>query len=102
MMSRARLSSDGLVWSAFAVLLLLAGCAAPVEPVAPAPPGTAEANCAQELRWRSGGAARIVSVQIIEDQRGIVKASAPFGTGYTCFTNPQGRVVNVTVDRRRF
>ncbi|MGS4944994.1 hypothetical protein ACVDG3_05905 [Meridianimarinicoccus sp. RP-17] len=83
-------------------LLLIAGCAAPVEPVAPAPPGTAEAACAREVARRSGGAARIVSVQIFEDQRGIVKARAPFGTDYTCFTNPQGRVVNVAVDRRRF
>jgi hypothetical protein len=81
--------------------LVLAGCDAPVAPVAPAPPGTAEAACAREIARRSGGAARIVSVRIFEEQRGIVQAQAPFGADYTCFTNPQGRVVNVVVDRRR-
>lgn len=82
-------------------VLFLAGCAVPVAD-GPAPAGTAEANCAREIARRSGGAARIVSVQVFEEQRGIVKARTPFGTGYTCFTDPRGRAVNVVADRRRF
>lgn len=88
-----------------ALALLLAGCAVPdrpAAPVAPAPPGAAEAACRHEIWRRAGGSARIVSVQIFEDQRGIVKARTPFGTGYTCFTDAQGRAVNVVVDRGRF
>jgi len=80
-------------------LVLLAGCAVPVVD-GPAPDGTAEANCAREIAQRSGGAGRIVSVQIFEAQRGIVQARAPFGTDYTCFTDPQGRAVNVVADKR--
>lgn len=97
MTGRARL------YGCCAVLLaVLAACepvAAPSGP--PAPAGTAKANCEREIWRRGGGGARITNVTIFEQQRGIVSASGSFGTKYDCFTNAQGKAINVTVDRRR-
>lgn len=82
----------------------LAACTPPGPPPPPAPEGTAVANCMRELRWRSGGTARITKVNIFEEQRGIISAAGlGFGLGaisYGCFTNAQGEVVNVSIDRR--
>lgn len=91
-------------------LLLTAALAAcvpsanvPAPSAAPPPPpaasGTAEANCTAELRRRYGSAVRIQKVTIHEAQRGVVRASRPGGYTYQCFTNSQGRVANIIVDR---
>lgn len=84
------------------LLAALAACAPVATPSGPpAPAGTAKANCEREIWRRSGGAARITNVTIFEQQRGIISANGSFGTRYDCFTNAQGKAVNVTVDRRR-
>jgi hypothetical protein len=88
---------------------LLAGCATGGAPpggsaapsTAPVAEGTALANCKREIWRRSGEQVRITSVNIFEEQRGIISGTGSFGTRYDCFTNPAGKAVNVTVDRRR-
>ncbi len=81
------------------VLVLLAGCAPQPVPETPAPEGTALANCTREIARRGGGSARITDVRLFEEQRGIITARGAFREDYTCFTDPQGRAVNVIVDR---
>lgn len=79
------------------MVLLLAGCAVPERP--PVPEGTAMESCSREIARRSGGAARITDVRLLEGERGIITARTPFGVDYTCFTDAQGRAVHVVVDR---
>ena len=95
---------------AAAFALAMAACA-PVSPSAPAPPEpldstAAEARiaaaCRADRRLRfSSPPARITRVEVHEGLRGVAFASAPRGNRYTCFTGPDGTVVNVIVRRNR-
>jgi hypothetical protein len=83
-----------------ALVSMVAGCTVPQEPEGPAPEGTALANCARELGWRSGTGVRILQVDIFENQRGVIRGVSNIGrVRYACFTNARGEVVNITVDR---
>jgi hypothetical protein len=95
----AHVAAVRAIWAA-ALLSLVAGCTMPQEPQAPAPEGTALANCERELWWRSGTGVRITRVDIFEDQRGVIRGMSNIGRiQYRCFTNAQGEVINVIVDR---
>lgn len=88
------------VWTGAALLLALAACDQPVTPPGPpAPEGTALANCTERLNQLSAGTVRISSVNIFEEQRGIISGLGMGRIEYGCFTNPQGEVVHVSVDR---
>ncbi|MCA8881021.1 MAG: hypothetical protein KDA73_13935 [Rhodobacteraceae bacterium] len=58
-------------------------------------PGSPEANCMQEIRWRSGGSARLVKVTPTESGVTLVEAAGFWGVRYTCFADPDGKVVRV-------
>jgi len=67
-------------------------------PAAPGTPNAAEINCMNEIRWRSTGSARLVSVTPMESGMTVVKAAGLRGLNYKCFANADGEVVNVIRD----
>jgi catechol 2,3-dioxygenase-like lactoylglutathione lyase family enzyme len=58
-------------------------------------PGSPEANCMHEIGWRSGGSARLVKVTPTESGVTLVEAAGFWGVRYTCFADPDGKVVRV-------
>lgn|GEM_PF-5172318 len=92
------------VLCAAALTLTLTACG-PAGPPGPPPPpaaaGTAEANCTQRFLWRYGPTVRVTKVSIFEGQRGVIRGSRLGGTTFQCFTDTQGEVVHVIVDRPR-
>lgn len=78
-----------------------AGVGVTVRGEGPAPPGTpnaAEINCMNEIGWRSGGTARLISVTPMDSGMTYVKAAGLRGVSWKCFANPDGQVANVMRD----
>ena len=67
-------------------------------PAAPGTPNAGEINCLNEIGWRSGGTARLVSVTPMESGMTYVKAAGLRGVSWKCFANPDGQVATVMRD----
>ena len=67
-------------------------------PAAPDTPNAGEINCLNEIGWRSGGTARLVSVTPMESGMTYVRAAGFRGSTWKCFANPDGQVATVFRD----
>ncbi|MBL9060612.1 MAG: hypothetical protein JNK88_11385 [Mangrovicoccus sp.] len=67
-------------------------------PAAPGTPNAAEINCMNEIGWRSGGSARLISVMPMDSGMTYVKAAGLRGVSWKCFANPDGQVATVMRD----
>ena len=67
-------------------------------PAAPGTPNAGEINCLNEIGWRSGGTARLVSVTPMESGMTYVRAAGFRGSTWKCFANPDGQVATVMRD----
>ena len=67
-------------------------------PAAPGTPNAGEINCLNEIGWRSGGTARLVSVTPMESGMTYVRAAGFRGVSWKCFANPDGQVATVMRD----